>query len=243
MDATDSDQLSTITQSSFNAVPRPLLRVAAPLRQELINQIRSAILTSEYEPGSRLVERHLCDRYGVSRTVVREALRQLEAEGLVTIVPNRGPIVTKLSPQDAAALFEVRGELEALAARLFAQRATREERERLEQAVDDVATAFARGNLQDALTAKDAFYEALFAGAHNEVMTSILLQLHARVQMLRGLSLRAKGRAPQTLKEVRRITKCAVAGDAEGAAEAARFHVEQAATVALNELARQTASS
>jgi len=216
-----------------------LLRVAAPLRQELINQIRSSILVFEYRPGSRLVERTLCDRYGVSRTVVREALRQLEAEGLVTIVPNRGPVVAVLSHADAVALFEVRGDLEALAARLFATRATQEERRRLEQSVEEVAAAFAAGDLQVALTAKDSFYEALFAGAHNEIMTGILLGLHARVQLLRGVSLRATGRQPETLKEIRRICELAVAGNAEEAAAAAAFHVEQAASVALHEMAGQ----
>ena len=233
------DRPAMAAEPALSAMAKPLLRVAAPLRQELINQIRASILTFEYEPGTRLVERLLCDRYSVSRTVVREALRHLEAEGLVTIVPNRGPIVTKLSTADAAALFEVRGELEALAAKLFALRATAAERKRLEQAVSEVANAFARGDLQESLAAKDFFYEALCTGAHNEVMTGILLQLHARVQLLRGLSLRSKGRQPQTLKEVRRIARCAIAGDADGAAEAARFHVEQAALVALAELARQ----
>lgn len=217
----------------------PLLRVAAPLRQELINEIRSAILAFEYEPGTRLVERALCERYGVSRTVVREALRQLEADGLVTIVPNRGPIVTVLTEGDAAGLFEVRAELEALAARLFAQRASQQERDQLRAAVDNVAVAFESGGLKEALTAKDAFYEALFAGSHNTVMTDLLVGLHARVQLLRGLSLRATGRQPKTLKEVRRICRFAVAGDASAAADAARFHVAQAASVALAEMSRQ----
>lgn len=213
-----------------------LLRVAAPLRQELINQIRSSILAFEYEPGARLVERALCDRYGVSRTVVREALRQLEAEGLVTIVANRGPVVSVLSRANATALFEVRAELEALAARLFAERATEAERERLVAAVEDVGEAFKTDDLKRALTSKDAFYDALFAGSHNDIMSGILLGLHARVQLLRGLSLRATGRQPATLKEVRDICENAVAGKAEEAAAAARFHVRQAATVAINEM-------
>jgi DNA-binding GntR family transcriptional regulator len=226
-----------IAEPAVGGGAKPLLRVAAPLRQELINQIRASILMFEYRPGSRLVERSLCDKYGVSRTVVRESLRQLEAEGLVTIVPNRGPVVTVLSREDAVALFEVRGDLEALAARLFAQRASEAEKRRLEATVDEVETAFAAGDLQVALTAKDAFYEALCAGAHNEIMTGILVGLHARVQLLRGVSLRAPGRQPETMKEIRRICECAVAGDAEGAAAAAAFHVEQAAAVALSQMA------
>jgi DNA-binding GntR family transcriptional regulator len=226
-----------VTEPTDGTAERRLLRVAAPLRQELINQIRSSILMFEYGPGTRLVERTLCDRYGVSRTVVREALRQLEAEGLVTIVANRGPVVTVLTHADAVAMFEVRGHLEALAARLFALRATAEERQRLEATVAAVEQAFAGGDLQSALTAKDAFYEALCTGAHNEIMTGILDGLHARVQLLRGVSLRAAGRQPETLKEIRRICERAVAGDADGAAAAAAYHVERAAAVALHEMA------
>lgn len=232
-----------VSETAVDGTPRQLLRVAAPLRQELINQIRSSILMFEHEPGSRLVERTLCDQYGVSRTVVREALRHLEAEGLVTIVPNRGPVVTVLSRADAVALFEVRGDLEALAARLFAQRATPAERGNLVTAVDHVETAFASGDLRLALAAKDAFYDALCAGAHNEIMTGILFGLHARVQLLRGVSLRATGRQPATLKEIRRICECAVAGDGDGAAKAAAFHVEQAAAVALRQMAVQLAGA
>lgn len=220
---------------------RPLLRVAAPLRQELIQQIRSSILMAEYSPGTRLVERTLCDRYGVSRTVVREALRQLEAEGLVTIVPNRGPVVSTLTHADAVAMFEIRGNLESLASRLFALRATPQERRRLAETVEAVAEAFAGGDLQHGLAAKDAFYQALCIGAHNEILTGILVGLHARVQLLRGVSLRAEGRNAESLKEIRRICECAVAGDAEGAAEAAAFHVEQAAAVALREMAAHLA--
>jgi len=213
--------------------PGNLARVAAPLRQELIAQLRAAILAFDYEPGERLVERALCDRYGVSRTVVREALRQLEAEGLVTIVANRGPIVTVLTPEDAVALFEVRAELEALAAGMFAERATDIERSELTAAVDAVETAFQTGELQQALEAKDNFYSKLLAGAHNPVIGQLLTGLHARVQLLRGLSLRSSGRQPDTLKEVRDICRFAVGGNGEQAAEAARYHVRQAQQVAL----------
>lgn len=216
----------------------PLVREAAPLRQEMIRRLRVAILAREYRPGERLTEKPLCERFGVSRTVVREALRQLEAEGLVSMVPNQGPVVAVLSRQDAVALFEVRAALEALAAELFAARASVAERERLQWAVRTVEAAFDKADLAEWLSAKDEYYEALFAGAHNEVIRGTVRGLHARVQMLRGLSLQSSGRQPQTLAEITRITEAAVAGDGAAAGEAARYHVEQAAAVALEQLAR-----
>lgn len=215
-----------------------LTRVAAPLRRQMTARLREAVLGSEYEPGARLVEKALCERYGVSRTVVREALRQLEAEGLVTIVPNRGPVVVVLTEQDAIALFEVRAALEALAAELFAQRATANERERLQSAVAGVETAFRSDDAAVWLVAKDEFYESLFTGAHNDVMHRTVLGLHARVQLLRRLSLGASGRQPDTLAEIEAISRAAVAGDSKAAADAARKHVEQAASVALEQLSR-----
>jgi DNA-binding GntR family transcriptional regulator len=122
-----------------------------------MSELRAAISAGQYLPGERLVERVLCERYGVSRTVVREALRHLEAEGLVTIVPNRGPVVTVLSYEDAAALFEVRAALEALASEAFADRATSEERDALRKSCDTVAEAFEEGSIEGWLEAKDVY--------------------------------------------------------------------------------------
>jgi DNA-binding GntR family transcriptional regulator len=88
-------------------------RVAAPLREQVVTLVRDAILGFRLQPGQRLVERELVEQLGVSRATVREVLRQLAVEGLVTVVPQRGAIVTALSPDDAADLYEMRASLEA----------------------------------------------------------------------------------------------------------------------------------
>ncbi len=210
--------------------------MAAPLRKELVGRLRDAIVTAAYPPGSRLVERAIRERFGVSRTVIREALRQLETEGLVTIVANRGPVVTVLSPTDAAALYELRSSLETLAAEKFAERASAAERQALRDAFEKLALAFALGGLDAWLAAKDEFYEALLTGAHNEVVKTTLVGLHARVQMLRGLSLRQDGRQPASLKELRTLTDAATAGDVVAAGAAAKVHIKQAGEAALEQL-------
>ena len=212
-----------------------IARVAAPLRQELLGHIRAAISSAEYKPGERLVERVLCERYGVSRTVVREALRHLEAEGLVTIVPNRGPVVTVLSRDEIAQLFEVRAALEALAAERFAERATPEERAALQASFDIVATAYATEDVESWIDAKDAYYDALLTGAHNDLIRSTVVGIHARIQVLRGRSLSAPGRREHSIEEIRHITDLVVTGRAAEAAVAARQHVERAAEAAFEQ--------
>lgn len=212
-----------------------LARVAAPLRQELLQHIRAAIASAEYKPGERLVERLLCEKYGVSRTVVREALRHLEAEGLVTIVPNRGPVVTVLTRDDIEGLFEVRAALEALAAERFAERATDEERTALVASCDVIEKAYQNETIESWIRAKDAYYDVLLKGAHNDLIRSTVTGIHARVQVMRGRSLSAPDRLRTSLAEIREITNLAVAGHAVEAALKARAHVELAAEAAFSQ--------
>ena len=111
----------TVTSSVWG--PEPLPRVAAPLREQVTDRVRQAILDLRLRPGERLIERELTESLGVSRATVREVIRQLAAEGLVTVVPQRGAEVTSLSASDAADIYEMRASLEALAVRRFVQRA------------------------------------------------------------------------------------------------------------------------
>ncbi len=209
----------------------PLRRVAAPLRQQVIELLREAISGGEFRPGERLVEKILCDRYAVSRTVVREALRHLEAEGLVDIVANRGPVVRVLSDQEADSLYEVRGALEGLAGQLFAERATAEQHEELTRALERVRESVGTGSLAELLQVKDAFYDTLIDGSGNGVIMSTLRTVHAQIRMLRGLSLQAEGRLPHTLRELESIVDAIVVRrDPELARVRCVEHVAAAAT-------------
>jgi DNA-binding GntR family transcriptional regulator len=214
-----------------------LSRVAAPLRQQVTELIRELILSNELEPGERIVEKVLCGRFDVSRTVVREALRQLEAEQLITIVANRGPVVTIIRIDEAVAIYDVREVLEALAGRLFAVRASPSDRTLLLAAFDEIARITDEGSLDDELAAKDKFYDALLDGAHNEVIRSTLRSLHARIRVLRRLSLQAPGRQPETLRELEAIIEATVKRpDPLAAWQACEAHVRAASAVALARL-------
>jgi DNA-binding GntR family transcriptional regulator len=170
----------------------------------------------------------------VSRTVVREVLRQLEAEGLVTIVPNRGPEVATLTIREAESLYEVRRALESLAGSLFAERATDEQCTELVQCLNEVKKAMASDDAGRKLEVKDRYYDVLLAGAGNEEISKLLRTVNARTQVLRMYSLSAENRGPHTVAEISRITAAAAINrDPDETRIACEEHVRNAADAAL----------
>lgn len=213
-------------------------RVAAPVREQVLDQLREAIVMQQLRPGQRLVERELIEQTGVSRTTIREVLRQLAAEGLVATIPNKGTIVVSLSPERASELYEVRAVLESLAVRQFAERADEAHRKALRSAFEGVEAAVGVPHEGKALlAAKRHFYDALFSGAGNVTIAEIVEGLQTRVTFLRATSLAQPGRPAETVEEVRAIVDALEAGDADRAAEACAFHVRQAARTVLGAVA------
>ncbi|HET6493409.1 MAG TPA: GntR family transcriptional regulator, partial [Burkholderiales bacterium] len=155
-------------------------RFAAPLRQQVLDGLRQAIIDGRLAPGARLIERELTEMMRVSRTVIREALRQLESEGLIAIIPNKGPVVRALTLADAKDLYHIRAVLEGLAARLFTEHADDAQVKRIGQALEVVVKAYAGGDAQQVLETKNRFYDVLFEGAGSETLSSMLGTLHAR---------------------------------------------------------------
>jgi DNA-binding GntR family transcriptional regulator len=208
----------------------------------VIEQLREAIVGFEYEPGQRLVERDLCERFSVSRTVIREALRHLEAEGIVALIPNRGPIVASLSPDDVKHIYEMREVVEALAARLCSERATQAQRRQLTRALERISAAYKKPDFLEGLRAQDAFYRILTEGAANPLVASTIRSIHARVQLLRALSLHVEGRAEESLAEMAEVVAAIEARDLTAAAEAAALHVRKAEAAALSKLGEMPGS-
>jgi DNA-binding GntR family transcriptional regulator len=206
-------------------------RQSATLRLQVEERIRAAIASGMFAPGQRLVERELCEQIGVGRTSVREALRQLEAEGLVTVYPHRGPVVTTLSAADAQQLYSVRGLLEGFAGKLFAQLRTPEELDRLNAAYATLEDAVKAG-LHDTKTLveiKNLFYGVLLDGSGNPYLKQMLTIIHNRVNLLRATSLAQPGRPEKSLAELRLICEAVRDGDGEAAQRACIAHVEAAA--------------
>src|SRR5690348_13244787 len=188
------------------------------------------------QPGQRLVERELMQRIGVSRTTVREALRELAVEGLVTTIPQKGAIVAIPSAKEAAEVYEVRALLEGLASREFARNASEADLHALRQAFAEVESTGAAEDARALLYAKNRFYDALFAGADNETIRRLLETPRARVAVLRAPSLTARDRPRQSVEEIRTIVEAIERRDEDAAADAAAFHVGQAAAAALREM-------
>ncbi len=210
--------------------------IAAPVRRQVVETLRAAITSGRFAPGQRLVEKDLCDLLGVSRPSVREALRELESEGLISTIPNRGPLVSTLSARDAASIYEVRGVLEGLAAKLFAERATDEQIAELSASVDRLEAAYATADVERILVAKKAFYDVLLEGSQNVVIPSILRTMNARVTQLRRVSLSSPKRLPASIGEIRAVLKAIRDRDPEAAFQASLRHIAEVSKVAMAKL-------
>ncbi|MGH3281565.1 MAG: GntR family transcriptional regulator [Trebonia sp.] len=209
-------------------------RVVSPVRTQVAENLRQAILSRQFQPGQRLVERELVEATGASRTSVREALRELAAEGLVTSIPNKGTVVTEVSRDEARQLYELRSGLEALAGRLFVERATDAEVEDLERALGVIEESYRLG--AGTLAAKDAFYDILFRGARNSQLRQVTASLHARVTYLRSFSLSQPGRLTESLSELRDVMDAVKARDSDAVARACVHHIKRAGETGVGAL-------
>ncbi|MFK8252600.1 GntR family transcriptional regulator [Ancylobacter terrae] len=214
----------------------PLSAVAkeapAPLRRKVLDSLRQSIVHGRLAPGSRLVERDLIERLNVSRTVIREALRQLESEGLIEVVPNKGAVVRKLTPAEARELYAIRGVLEGLAARLFCESASPDEIRQLEQALDRVVAAYDGDDPGAIIDAKNAFYEVLFQGSRNTILYPMIAALYGRIWRWRVLGLahpnRSERRSDESVASMRALLTAIKTGEASKAEELARQEVRRA---------------
>lgn len=204
---------------------------SATLRAQVEERIRNAIAHGVFKPGQRLVERELRELIGVGRTSVREALRQLEAEGLVTVYPHRGPVVSTLSVEEAQHLYSVRALLEGYAGRMFAERRTRQEIAQLDDAYKVLEAAALAGQQKALVDAKNDFYGVLLEGSGNPYLKQMLTIIHNRVNLLRATSMTQPGRLEKSLQEIRAICDAIRAGDGKGAEAACIAHIEAAAQV------------
>jgi DNA-binding GntR family transcriptional regulator len=208
-------------------------RVAAPLRHSVTESIRYAIALGRFKAGERMPERELCEMTGVSRTLIREALRQLESEGLIEVLPHRGPVVARLSAEQARDIYQVRIQLEGLACKLFAEQASVAQREALRIAFERLRASFGDSDPLIRLHAKNQFYECLVEGSGNNALGLCLKMLNARVMLLRATSLRAPGRGQDSIAELEEVMAALDDRDGEAAKQAAVRHVEKAADAAL----------
>lgn len=169
----------------------------------------------------------------VSRTVIREALRQLESEGLIVTVPNKGPMVHTLSPAEAKELYSIRAVLEGLAARLFVQNSNALQIKELERALNLTVEAYRKNDPERVLETKNAFYGTLTEGAGSKTLSAMIGTLHARICRWRAVGLahpkRSQNRSQESIKGLQELLHSIKEKDADRAETIMREEVYKAA--------------
>ncbi|HSI41428.1 MAG TPA: GntR family transcriptional regulator [Xanthobacteraceae bacterium] len=193
--------------------------------EKLAGEIADAVLDGRLPPGSRLDEQMLADRYGTSRTPVREALRQLATTGLIELRPRRGAMVTQVTSEQLEVLFVAMGEMEATCARLSSLSMTPIERRRLQAHSEAMAEMVARGDVAAYAAANTVLHTLLYAGAHNPIIAEMASGLRRRLAPFRRAQFRAPGRLPRSHAEHSIVVEAIIAGDAMAAHSAMLHHV------------------
>jgi DNA-binding GntR family transcriptional regulator len=193
--------------------------------ERLSDLIQNDILTGMLKPGERLDEVSLAKRYDVSRTPIREALRHLNALGMVEIRPRRGAIVAKAAPERVIQMFEVMAELESMAGRLAARRHTEDDREALVKAHAACRAAAQTGDTDSYYYENEVFHFAIYAASHNAFLAEQCHQLHRQIAPYRRLQLRARNRLSTSLAEHDDILKAILEGDSAMSSESLRSHI------------------
>ena len=199
-----------------------------PLRELVCENIRQAIIDGTFSPGERLMEIQLADEMGVSRTPVREAIRKLELEGVVVMIPRRGTYVADISIKDITEIYEIRTSLDVLAAGLAAERITDEELETLNRLLVEFGQHVNDGNMEKIVEVDTAFHDILYMASRNERLRMIINNLREQVTGIRSRSMSYPGRLMETMNEHRILVDCIAARDVESAQIAARNHMENA---------------
>lgn len=225
------------------ALPHDLRIDTAPktLRELTLERLRGAIISGRFASGERLVERMLCDQIGVSRSIIREAICFLEAEGLVEIAPRSGPIVARMDWAQAKQIYDIRMLLEAQAATTCARKADAAAKTKLTTALVALRNAFAQPDgdeKEQAIYATTTdFYEVIFATAEHDIAWDIVHRLNGRISRLRALTLAMIDRPVSGLTRITEICDAIVANDPDRADEAVQNHLAEAAAIARRLLA------
>lgn len=198
----------------------------APISSNLYSQLQKDILTGKLKPGQKLTEQAVCKEYKVSRTPVREALRQLETEGLVENILNRGAFVTGLSRQDFEDMFQLRKICEIQAVRWAVERITDEEMDALEETFEFMEFYTLRNDIDKMLTINAGFHQIIYKACHNRMLEQQLTSYQTCFKYRSLDHIYADNYLTSVLEEHRMIFKAFTEKDGEAGAEAMERHIE-----------------
>ena len=197
-----------------------------PLRDVVFNTLRRAILTGQLKPGERLMEVHLANKLGVSRTPIREAIRKLELEGLVIMIPRRGAEVARITEKSLKDVLEVRRALDALSVELACDRITEEDMKRLLQACQDFEKA-AKGKDASVIAKADvALHDIIVEATGNQRLAQLVNNLSEQMYRYRFVYIKEESKHDMLVAEHREIYERIASRDKERAARAAKLHID-----------------
>lgn len=207
-----------------------------PLREVVSETLRDAIVAGTLKPGERLMEIQLAEELGVSRTPVREAIRKLELEGFVIMIPRRGTYVADLSIKDFNEVFEIRTALDVLAAGLAAERITDHELEDLQRILVAIGEHIDQGQFEGIVDLDVEFHDLLYRACRNDRLVGIISNLREQFMRFRSISMAYPGRLRKTLEEHSRLVEAIAQRNVELAQQRAREHLENAEQTLLLDL-------
>ncbi|MDH7520208.1 GntR family transcriptional regulator [Acinetobacter baumannii] len=205
------------------------------LRELCLDKVRNAIITGYFPSGKRLVERTLCEELGVSRSVVREVIRYLEAEGLVEILPNKGPIVSLLNWDIASQIYEIRLLLEQSAVVDCTKNLDEKTAEKLKLLLEDLKAAFAADDINLIIATSTRLYETIFTTANHHIAWEVVQRLNGRISRLRAMTMKSTKREISGYQRIKNMCEAIyLHKDPEKAKQAVAEHIADAAAVAKN---------
>nr|WP_318684422.1 GntR family transcriptional regulator [uncultured Acetatifactor sp.] len=207
-----------------------------PLRDVVFNTLRQAILTGELKPGERLMEIHLANRLGVSRTPIREAIRKLELEGLVTMIPRRGAEVAQITEKNMSDVLEVRRALDALCVELACDRITQEELNSLKQACEDFEIAVNTRDVKRIAQADVELHDIIVRATGNDRLIQLVNNLSEQMYRYRFEYIKDTSQHERLVEEHRIIYQAIVDKDKETASRAAKIHIDNQKKAIMRQL-------
>jgi DNA-binding GntR family transcriptional regulator len=207
------------------------------LREKILENIRDAILKGTLKAGERVSEPDLAERYGISRTPIREAFRQLESEGYLTVVPRKGAVVTSLSERDVEEFYSIKSILEGYAARLAAEKLTEKELERLETINKRLSRLATAGDVKSFFRIHNEFHELFIKASGNEKLLELILQLLKKFDRLRVASLSLPGRMEISVQEHDKIIEAFKNHDGDTADQLVQKNAAYGGQVLINSMA------
>ena len=214
-----------------------------PLRDMVFDVLMSAIMQGQLSPGERLLEVQLADEMGVSRTPVREAIRRLELEGFVVIVPRKGAYVAGLSINDVEEVYEIRTVLETLAVRLAAQRMQPADYAQLDELAEKMCATWQEGNVDNWVSLDASFHELLYKFSRNERLVSMMSNIMEQLSRYRIISLANVEVRHNSLSEHQDLIEALKRHDSEAAAAAVEKHIENTKQSLVNMLNEKFAAA